>query len=92
MCIESVSSASFHGIGAPNIPSVVSIIFTVARIPIAYFLSSIYGINGVWMAISLSMLIKGLITPTAFTFKLKKLINKTGGIYEQNKFQRNYQE
>lgn len=82
MCIEIVSSASFHGIGAPNIPSFVSIIFTASRIPVAYYLSSIYGINGVWIAISLSMLAKGLITPTAFTFKLKSLINKNGGIYE----------
>ncbi|MGO2119075.1 MAG: MATE family efflux transporter [Fusobacterium sp.] len=86
MCIEIVSSASFHGIGSPNIPSSVSIIFTGARIPVAYYLSSIYGIKGVWIAISLSMLAKGLITPTAFTFKLKGLIKQNGGIYEQNKF------
>ena len=86
MCIEIISSASFHGIGSPNIPSSVSIIFTGARIPVAYYLSSIYGIKGVWIAISLSMLAKGLITPTAFTFKLKGLIKQNGGIYEQNKF------
>lgn len=86
MSIEIVSRGAFHGIGSPYIPSIISILFTASRIPLGYFLALKYGINGIWIAISLSMLIKGIIVPIIFNSKLKKLILANGGSYGKNRF------
>ena len=69
MCIEMISNGAFSGIGKPHIPSIISIIFTAIRIPLAVFLSSsfLFGLNGVWMSISLSSFIKGIVSATLFT-------------------------
>lgn len=73
MCIEIVTNGSFNGIGVPKTPSIISVIFTTLRVPLAYFLGNIYGINGVWMTISITMFLKGTISPLLFIFNLKKL-------------------
>ncbi|MEG1450616.1 MAG: MATE family efflux transporter [Cetobacterium sp.] len=74
MCAEIVTNGSFNGIGVPKTPSIISVVFTSLRIPLAYFLGSIYGINGIWMTISITMFLRGTISPTLFIINLKKLI------------------
>lgn len=76
MCIEITTSGAFNGLGKTYIPSVISTLLTGARIPAAYFLSSIpfLGLDGIWWSISISSIAKGIIMTTAFLWLLK--INK----------------
>lgn len=63
MCIEITTAGAFFGLGRTTIPSVVSIVFTGLRIPLAIVLSKpeLLGINGVWWAISLTSVVKGIL-------------------------------
>lgn len=75
MCVEIITNGSFSGIGKPKIPSTISIIFTGSRIPIALFLSQehLFGLNGVWMSIAITSIIKGILSPLLFRRQLKKI-------------------
>lgn len=75
MCIEIVIAGIFKGLGRTTIPSVLSIILTGARIPMALVLSSILGLNGIWWSVSLSSIFKGTILLSIFLIlsKTKKL-------------------
>ena len=59
--IEMVSNGWFTGIGKPQIPATVSILFTAARLPIAWLLVIPLGLEGIWWSISISTLLKGSI-------------------------------
>lgn len=58
--IEMVSNGLFTGIGKPNIPATISIVFTVIRIPIALILIQFIGVNGIWWSIAISSILKGI--------------------------------
>jgi len=60
MCIEMVTSGVINGIGKTKIPSTINVIFTLIRVPLALYLSSIesLGINGVWYTILISTLLR----------------------------------
>ncbi len=60
--VEMVSNGLFTGVGKPKIPAYISIIFTVLRIPMAFILTKLYGLDGVWWSISSSSILKGLIS------------------------------
>jgi putative MATE family efflux protein len=59
MCLELMTVGAFNGIGKTHIPPIFSIVLTVLRIPAALVLSHYFGLNGVWMAIAGSSVIKG---------------------------------
>ncbi len=60
MSVEIMSSGAFAGYGMTLIPSVVITVFTVLRLPAAYWLSqSALGLDGIWWAISASSIAKG---------------------------------
>ena len=63
MCIEITTTGLFNGLGRTYIPSIVGIILTGARIPLAYLLSkpNLLGIDGVWWSISSTSILKGII-------------------------------
>lgn len=63
MCMELLTVGAFNGIGKTYIPPIFSITFTGLRIPLAILLSSsdFFGLNGVWLSISLTSIIKGII-------------------------------
>ncbi len=72
MCIEIISTASFNGVGKTYVPSIISIIFTSLRIPLAIFLSSTaLGLSGVWWTISITSMIKGILLTTLFLLYIK---------------------
>lgn len=75
MCMELLTVGAFNGLGKTYAPPIVSIIFSGLRIPMAIFLSSgnLFGLNGVWMSISVSSLFKGTILVTWFLIELKRL-------------------
>lgn len=80
MCVEIIISGVFKGMGRTYIPSVISILFTGLRIPIAYLLSkpSILGLEGVWWSISITSMIKGVLILSIFIvlYKMRKLYKK----------------
>ena len=78
MCYEIVTNGAFSGIGKPKVPSIISIIFTSLRIPLALILSKdeYFGLNGVWISISLSSVIKGVLSPLIFKRDLNKGVDK----------------
>lgn len=61
MCMEITTEGAFGGLGKTLPPSIVSITLTGARIPAALFLSRYMGLNGIWWAITLSSIGKGIL-------------------------------
>ena len=78
LCIEITTAGAFFGVGKTIPPSVIGIVFTGLRIPLAIYLSqaSLLGINGVWWAISLTSIFKGVILVTLFIFMVLKPIKQ----------------
>lgn len=72
MCVEIATQGAFNGLGKTLPPSIVSIVFTSARIPMAILFSHYLGVNGVWWAISISSMIKGIVLVTRFIFYSKR--------------------
>lgn len=63
ICIEITTAGAFRGLGNTILPSVVSIVLTGLRIPMAILLASneTFGVNGVWWSISITCILKGII-------------------------------
>lgn len=72
MCMEITTAGAFNGLGKTLPPSIVSITLTAARIPIAMLLGSLIGLNGVWWAITISSMGKGIALFSWFLHKMKK--------------------
>ena len=52
MCAEITTGGAFAGLGKTLPPSVVSVVLTTARIPMAMLLTStVLGLNGIWWSI-----------------------------------------
>ena len=67
MCMEILTAGSFSAYGKTLPPSVVSILFTTARIPMSILLGkTALGLCGVWWSISLSSVFKGVILSFLF--------------------------
>ena len=60
MCMEITTAGAFSGLGKTLPPSIVSITLTGARIPMAILLGRWLGLNGVWWAITISSIGKGI--------------------------------
>lgn len=71
MCLEIVNSGAYSGIGRPKVASIIGIVFTALRIPIAFVLSKAFGINGIWMTISGTTVVKGLLSTYLFSKERK---------------------
>jgi len=75
MCVELMSIGAISGLGNTKLCSKISVIFTVIRIPIAFVLCSTpLAENGLWWALTISSVLKGLIFWRAFYSESKKLI------------------
>ncbi|SCG81648.1 putative multidrug resistance protein norM Multidrug-efflux transporter [Proteiniborus sp. DW1] len=73
MCIEATTAGAFNGLGKTIPPSIVGIVFNGLRIPAALILSSTsLGLNGVWWAISISSIFKGIVLATWYMIMLKR--------------------
>lgn len=83
MCIEITTQGLFNGLGRTYIPSAVGIVLTAARIPLAYLIASpdLLGINGVWWAITLSSIAKGVVLVAIYFYLQKR--NRLYGINKQ---------
>jgi len=73
MCIEAVTAGAFNGLGRTIPPSVVGISLNALRIPIALILSATaLGLNGVWWAISISSILKGIFLTAWYIIMLRR--------------------
>jgi Na+-driven multidrug efflux pump len=73
MCIEATTAGAFNGLGKTVPPSVVGISLNGLRIPAALLLSSTsLGLNGVWWAISISSILKGVLLSAWYMIMLKR--------------------
>lgn len=70
--IEVVSNGLFTGIGKPNIPATISVVFTALRIPMALIFTIFLGLNGIWLSIALSSLLKGIAAYLIYIVKVRK--------------------
>ena len=79
MCLEITTSGAFYGVGKTITPSIVGIIFTGLRVPVAMLLfkPELLGINGVWWSISGSSMIKGVLLVILFYFMVLKPLKRT---------------
>lgn len=74
MCIESTLAGALNGLGKTFIPSSVSIVLTAARIPLVMILSTTFlALNGIWWAISLSSIAKGIVIAISYHWVMKKI-------------------
>lgn len=77
MSVEITTAGAFSGFGKTIPPSVISIIFTVARIPLALMLTKTsLGLNGIWWSITISSIFKGVLLLIWFLFFLFFCYNK----------------
>ena len=75
--VEMISNGLFTGIGKPKIPASISIVFTILRIPCALVLIKPFGINGVWISICITSVLKGICAYIVYVFKIKRNFLKT---------------
>lgn len=74
MICEITTAGAFSGLGNSFPPSFVSIVFTLARIPLILVLTKFMGLNGIWWATSFSSILKGIVSVTWFEiYKRKRL-------------------
>ena len=73
MCVELMSVGAISGLGNTKICSVISVVFTVIRIPIAFVLcATTLAENGLWWALTISSVLKGLIFWVTFHMESRK--------------------
>ena len=74
ICIESTLAGALNGLGKTFIPSSVSIVLTVARIPLVMILSTTFlALNGIWWSISISSIAKGIVIAICYSRVMKKI-------------------
>ena len=80
MCIELTTVGALSGMGKTFLCSVISIVLTSSRIPMAMILSGTgLGLDGVWWAVSISSIVKGVIFFICFLTVSRKLTEGTKG-------------
>ena len=61
MMLEITMQGLFYGTGRTIPPAIISIFFNALRIPLAIVLSESMGVEGVWWAISITSIVKGIV-------------------------------
>lgn len=73
MCVEIVSIGAISGLGNTRLCSVISILITGSRVPLAFVLSNTgLGLSGIWWALTITSILKGIIFLFAFRRESKK--------------------
>ena len=72
MCVELTTVGALSGLGRTRLCSVISIIFTSARIPLAIILGGLIGLSGIWWALSVTSIVKGIIFTCTFLWITRK--------------------
>ena len=77
MCEELMTVGALSGLGRTRLCSIISIIFTSARIPLAVILSRRMGLTGIWWAFSSTSIVKGIIFVLTFFYITRETRNST---------------
>ena len=86
LCIETTTVGALSGLGRTHLCSVISIIFTSARIPLAIILGGTsLGLNGIWWALSSTSIVKGVLFVIVFQWVTRT--KKTGGCLTEKQIQ-----
>ena len=73
MCVELMTVGALSGLGRTKLCSIISILLTGSRIPLALLLTHTgLGLNGVWWALTISSVVKGIV----FYFAFKKVSSR----------------
>lgn len=72
--LEHVATGGLNGLGLTRYPSINGIVFNALRIPLAYLLSHYFGLAGVFMAVTLSAILKGVLLYPLYRYKLKSMV------------------
>ncbi|MEA4918685.1 MATE family efflux transporter [Proteiniphilum sp.] len=73
MMLEITTQGMFNGLGRTTPPAIISIVFNTLRIPIAMILGNRMGVTGVWWALSISSILKGIILFTWYLILQRRL-------------------
>lgn len=77
MSVELLTIGALSGLGRTRLCSIISIVLTGARIPLAMLLSgTALGLNGIWWALTLTSIIKGIVFTLTFHHISKRLPKK----------------
>lgn len=77
MMLEITSQGMFNGVGRTVEPAVISVTFNALRIPLAIYMATTMGsVMGVWWAMAISTMCKGIILPIWFSFVYKRIKRK----------------
>lgn len=77
MCVELTTVGALSGLGMTKICSILSVSLTGARIPLAILLgNTALGVKGIWWALSISSIAKGIIFYITFQMQTKKLLHR----------------
>lgn len=73
MMLEITTQGMFNGLGRTTPPAIISIVFNTLRIPIAMILGTRMGVTGVWWALSITSIFKGIILFSWYLILQKRL-------------------
>lgn len=80
LCVEIIAIAAISALGNTKLCSIISIVCTGMRIPLAFLLSrTALGLDGIWWAFTLTSIIKGIILHFAFRRESRQMQLKTIG-------------
>lgn len=69
MMLETTTLGMWNGYGKTIPPTIISIVFNSARIPLALWLAPVMGITGVWLSITISAILKGIVSAVCWKIK-----------------------
>ena len=72
MCVELTTGGALSGLGKTHLCSLITIIFTGMRIPLALVLSGIMGLNGIWWALTITSAVKGILFTITFLWIMRR--------------------
>ncbi len=76
LCVEMLTIGALSGLGRTTLCSVISILLTGARIPLALVLTkTVLGLTGIWWALTISSIAKGIVFYFAFQ-KVERSLDK----------------
>ena len=73
MAVEYGVNGLFSGLGRTMIPSTISVVFTILRVPMAMILGHIMGLDGVWWTLTLSSVAKTILLLIIYAFQHQKV-------------------
>lgn len=76
MMLEITTQGMFNGLGRTTPPAIISISFNTLRVPLAIFLGTRIGVTGVWWALSVTSVFKGIILFIWYLILQKRLTRK----------------